>query len=92
MAWLNLFEYLGSSLVAAASAALTGANSTRDLVASRGRASYVGEVARGIPDPGAVAVALLFASAVFTNGGQRPDTTRLTHGADNPGASDVSMG
>ena len=59
---------------------------------ARGRASYVGEVARGILDPGAVAVALLFGSAVVTNGGQRPDTTWLTHGADDPWASDVSMG
>ena len=69
---------LGSALDAAASGARTGADSTRDLVASRGRASYVGEVARGILDPGAVAVALLFASAVVTNGGQRPDRTWLT--------------
>jgi hypothetical protein len=43
-------------------------------------------------DPGAVAVALLFGSAAVTNGGQRPDTTWLTHGADDPWASDVSMG
>jgi dihydroxyacetone kinase-like protein len=28
-----------------------------------GRSSYVGERAAGVPDPGAVAVALLFASA-----------------------------
>jgi hypothetical protein len=77
MALLNLFANLGSALVAAAFAALTGANSTRDLVASRGRASYVGEVARGILDPGAVAVALLFGSAVVTNGGQRPSRVAL---------------
>jgi len=31
-------------------------------------------------------------AAVVTNGGQRPDTTWLTHGADDPWASDVSMG
>ena len=67
-------------------------NSTRDLLPSRGRASHVGEVARGILDPGAVAVALLFGSAIVTNGGQRPDTTWLTHGADDPWASDVGMG
>jgi hypothetical protein len=92
MALLNLFENLGSALVAAASAALARANSTRDLVPSGGRASYVGEVARGILDPGAVAVALLFGSAVVTNAGQRPDTTWLTRGADDRWASDVSMG
>jgi dihydroxyacetone kinase-like protein len=51
------------ALTAAAEAAETGAESTRDLLASRGRASYVGEVARGVLDPGAVAVALFFAAA-----------------------------
>jgi len=50
--------------MAAAEAAEAGAESTRDLLASRGRASYVGEVARGVLDPGAVAVALFFAAAV----------------------------
>lgn len=54
---------LGTALRAAASAARVGAESTRDLVASRGRASYVGEVARGILDPGAVTVALFFETA-----------------------------
>ena len=33
-----------------------------------------------------------YSSAVVTNSGQRPDTTWLTHGADDPWASDVSMG
>jgi hypothetical protein len=92
MALLNLFENLGSALVAAASRSPNRCELYRDLVASRGRASYVGEVARGILDPGAVAVALLFGSLVVTNGGQRPDTTWLTHGAYDPWASDVSMG
>ncbi|WP_420878017.1 DAK2 domain-containing protein [Streptomyces rhizosphaericus] len=31
--------------------------------ARRGRASYTGDHSRGVPDPGALAVALLFASA-----------------------------
>ncbi len=52
------------ALAAAAAAAEAGAESTRDLLAGRGRASYVGEVARGVLDPGAVAVALFFAAAV----------------------------
>jgi dihydroxyacetone kinase-like protein len=30
------------------------------MIARRGRASYVGEAARGVRDPGAVTVALLF--------------------------------
>jgi dihydroxyacetone kinase-like protein len=55
---------LGSSLLAAAEAAQVGAESTRALIASRGRASYVGEVARGILDPGAVTVALFFRAGV----------------------------
>ena len=55
-------EDVGAALAAAATAARTGADATRDLVASRGRASYVGEVARGVLDPGAVTVALFFAA------------------------------
>ncbi|MFQ1003833.1 dihydroxyacetone kinase subunit DhaL [Modestobacter sp. SSW1-42] len=48
------------ALTAAAEAAEQGAASTEELVARRGRASYVGEVARGVLDPGALAVALFF--------------------------------
>jgi dihydroxyacetone kinase-like protein len=59
---------LGSALLAAADAARVGAESTRDLVASRGRASYVGEVARGIFDPGAVTVALFFRAGAVAHG------------------------
>ena len=51
-----------AALDAATTAAQEGAESTRDLLASRGRASYVGEVARGVLDPGAVTVALFFAA------------------------------
>ncbi len=43
----------------ATQAAQQGARSTSDIVAKRGRASYVGEVARGVLDPGAVAAALM---------------------------------
>jgi dihydroxyacetone kinase-like protein len=50
----------GDALTAAAEAAEQGAASTEELVARRGRASYVGEVARGVLDPGALAVALFF--------------------------------
>jgi dihydroxyacetone kinase-like protein len=48
------------ALTAAAEAAEAGAASTEAMVARRGRASYVGEVARGVLDPGALAVALFF--------------------------------
>ncbi|QMU76747.1 dihydroxyacetone kinase subunit L [Streptacidiphilus sp. PB12-B1b] len=51
------------ALPAAADAAFQGVRSTRELCARRGRASYLGERASGIPDPGAVGVALLFSSA-----------------------------
>lgn len=61
---------LDEALRAAAEAARTGAESTRDLIASRGRASYVGEVARGVLDPGAVAVALFFSAAEVAGGGR----------------------
>ncbi|MCI4065155.1 dihydroxyacetone kinase subunit L [Micromonospora sp. R77] len=53
---------LADALAAAAVAARAGAGSTADMLANRGRASYVGEVARGVLDPGAVAVALLVES------------------------------
>jgi phosphoenolpyruvate---glycerone phosphotransferase subunit DhaL len=54
---------LDEALAAAAAAARSGADATADLLARRGRASYVGEVARGVLDPGAVTVALLVESA-----------------------------
>jgi dihydroxyacetone kinase len=53
----------GGTLAEAARAARAGADSTADLVARRGRASYVGEAARGVLDPGAVTVALFFEAA-----------------------------
>ncbi|MGW4972462.1 DAK2 domain-containing protein, partial [Streptomyces albidoflavus] len=40
-----------------------GVRSTARLRARMGRSSYLGERAEGIPDPGAVGVGLLFASA-----------------------------
>ncbi len=45
---------------AAAEAAIQGALNTASLTPRRGRASYVGEHAIGVPDPGALGVALLF--------------------------------
>lgn len=47
----------------AADAAHVGSATTKDLVALRGRASYVGDRARGVLDPGALTVAMFFASA-----------------------------
>ncbi|MEU6413209.1 DAK2 domain-containing protein [Microbispora sp. NPDC046933] len=47
----------------AARAAADGARATSSLRARRGRASYVGDRGVGVPDPGAVAVALLLIAA-----------------------------
>ncbi|WP_069883874.1 dihydroxyacetone kinase family protein [Streptomyces luteocolor] len=47
-------------LTEAAQAAIRGALGTASLRPRRGRASYVGDHALGVPDPGALAVALLF--------------------------------
>jgi dihydroxyacetone kinase-like protein len=54
---------LGAGLADAAMAARAGADATAELVARRGRASYVGELSRGVPDPGAEAVAMFFEAA-----------------------------
>jgi len=48
----------GGTLRDAAEAAEVGARSTAEIIAKRGRASYVGEASRGVLDPGAVAMAL----------------------------------
>ncbi|WP_233529222.1 dihydroxyacetone kinase family protein [Antrihabitans stalagmiti] len=54
---------LAAGLSAAADAAGRGARSTTDLVAKRGRASYVGAAARGVIDPGALVISWFFAEA-----------------------------
>ncbi|MGU3291712.1 dihydroxyacetone kinase family protein [Williamsia sp. M5A3_1d] len=51
------------SVAEAAEAAEAGAESTRDLVAARGRARYVGDRARGVIDPGALVVSWLVHAA-----------------------------
>ena len=68
---------VGEALTATAAAAADGAGSTRALLAHRGRASYVGEVARGVLDPGAVAVALFFAAGAAAVTGTDPGTDWL---------------
>ncbi|MFD4034458.1 dihydroxyacetone kinase subunit DhaL [Streptomyces sp. NPDC058637] len=54
------------ALATAADSAWQGVRDTASLTARMGRASYLGQRATGIPDPGAVGVALLFASATGT--------------------------
>jgi dihydroxyacetone kinase len=51
---------LKEAFAEAAEAAEAGAERTKDMVASKGRAAYLGERSIGSPDAGAVAVALLF--------------------------------
>ncbi|MFC0601452.1 dihydroxyacetone kinase subunit DhaL [Streptomyces palmae] len=51
------------ALAAAARGSWQGVHSTALLRAHRGRASYLGERASGVPDPGAVGVALFFSTA-----------------------------
>ncbi|WP_030776567.1 dihydroxyacetone kinase family protein [Streptomyces sp. NRRL S-920] len=53
-------EAAEAPLTEAAQAAIRGALATASLRPRRGRASYVGDHALGVPDPGALAVALLF--------------------------------
>ena len=55
---------LTADLAAAAEAARTGADSTQHIRARRGRSTYVGDVAVGVLDPGAVTVALFFEAGV----------------------------
>jgi len=54
---------LTDALDAAARAARTGADETAGLLARRGRATYVGEAALGVVDPGAALVAVFFEAA-----------------------------
>ncbi len=54
---------LAEGLRAAARAASDGAESTGELTANRGRASYVGDAARGVIDPGALVMAWFFEAA-----------------------------
>ncbi|MEU8707496.1 dihydroxyacetone kinase subunit DhaL [Streptomyces sp. NPDC048565] len=55
-----------TALATAADDAWRGVRDTASLSARMGRASYLGERATGIPDPGAVGIALFFASAAGT--------------------------
>ena len=56
----------GAALEAAREAAHAGSDATIDLVARKGRASYLGERARGHRDPGSLSTALLFDAAAET--------------------------
>jgi dihydroxyacetone kinase-like protein len=64
---------LPDDLADAAAAARAGADGTAALIARRGRASYVGEVSRGVCDPGAVAVAMFFEAGSRTVADELPE-------------------
>ena len=64
---------LADDLADAAAAAREGADATAELVARRGRASYIGEVSRGVRDPGAEAVAMFFEAAPRSLPSGQPD-------------------
>ncbi|WP_327293061.1 DAK2 domain-containing protein [Streptomyces sp. NBC_01198] len=51
------------ALADAARAAWRGVHDTARMTARRGRASYLGDRAAGVPDPGAVGIGLLFTAA-----------------------------
>lgn len=57
---------LGECLETAAAAAAVGRDSTTDMVARKGRASYLGERSAGHTDPGATSAALLLQAAADT--------------------------
>jgi dihydroxyacetone kinase-like protein len=57
---------LADALGAAARAAAEGRDATQELVARKGRASYLGERSRGHLDPGAASTTLLLESAART--------------------------
>lgn len=59
-------DNLATALSAAAQAAAEGRDATRDLIARKGRASYLGERSRGHLDPGATSSTLLLESAART--------------------------
>jgi dihydroxyacetone kinase-like protein len=61
-------EDLGAILGAARSAAAAGANATITMLATKGRASYLGERSVGHQDPGATSAALLVAVLAETVG------------------------
>ena len=59
---------VAAALRAAADGAARGRDATTDLVARKGRASYLGERSRGTQDPGATSLTMLLDSAARTLG------------------------
>ncbi|WP_116246651.1 dihydroxyacetone kinase subunit DhaL [Nocardiopsis sp. FIRDI 009] len=57
-------DSLEAGLRAAAEAAERGAEDTSQILGRKGRTSYVGEAALGVPDPGAVTIGLFYRAAL----------------------------
>lgn len=66
------------ALAAAEKAAVDAARATAETTAKRGRASYVGEVAKGVIDPGAAAIALVIGAARAAADGGDVDTAWIS--------------
>lgn len=64
-----------AALAEAEQAAVDAARATADSVAKRGRASYVGDVSKGVIDPGAAAMALVIGAARAAVDGGDVDTS-----------------
>lgn len=77
---------LGSAVRAGAKAAAQGRDETADLVAMKGRASYLGERAMGHIDPGAASTAIIWQAATQTLGagasGQADASQDVNYGLD----------
>jgi dihydroxyacetone kinase-like protein len=56
----NSNALIADAMAAAAQAAQSGAEGTRDMIAKFGRAKFLGEKTRGSPDAGATSIALIF--------------------------------
>ncbi|ASK65918.1 dihydroxyacetone kinase subunit L [Brachybacterium avium] len=63
----------GEALAAAEKAAVEAARATAETTARRGRASYVGDAAKGVIDPGAAAMALVIGAARAAVDGEEVD-------------------
>jgi phosphoenolpyruvate---glycerone phosphotransferase subunit DhaL len=58
------FDNLLDAMKKAASEAVTGAENTKKIVATKGRATYLGDRSIGFPDAGAVAIGIIFTGLV----------------------------
>jgi dihydroxyacetone kinase-like protein len=79
-------------LTAAADAAEAGAVATEPLIATKGRASYLGERSAGHRDPGATSSALILRAAADAASSDRSSSGVASSGATSDAASDGTEG